>query len=142
MERRWDGDERGGGVADARTYAPGAAELVEAMHEQGWVAEDPDAHLLPHLERACRSLPLELVRAETRGDGTFVVELTWLGDTAGAAAVRSAVYALAGSIAETASYVRQRRDGSRLVFELVTGEIGDDLRFAPHGHSVSFEVRT
>jgi hypothetical protein len=51
--RRWDIDERGRGVADARHFADGARELVDAMVEEDWVAEDPDAHLLPHIRRAC-----------------------------------------------------------------------------------------
>ncbi len=38
---RWDGDERGKGVADARALAPGAGELADAMQEPDWVAESP-----------------------------------------------------------------------------------------------------
>jgi hypothetical protein len=54
--------------------------------------------------------------------------------------VRRAVYALVGSIAETATYVRQRRNGGSVAFELVTGIIGEDARFEPHGHAVRFLV--
>jgi hypothetical protein len=138
--RRWEGDERGRGIADAAGFAPGATELVDAMRADGWVAEDPDAHLRPHLERACQSLPLELRATRLSSDGTYDVELAWQGDDYGPGAVRAAVFALAGSVAETASYVRQRRDDGVLLFELVTGIIGDDARFAPHGHAVRFRI--
>jgi hypothetical protein len=137
---RWDGDERGRGMADAASFAPGATELVDAMATAGWVAEDPDTHLRPHLERACRSLPLELRASRFSSDGTYDVDLAWRGDGESTDAIRAAVFALAGSVAETASYVRQRRDDGTLVFELVTGIIGDDAHFSPHGHAVRFRV--
>ncbi len=57
---RWDGDERGEGVADATAFVDGAVELVDAMRHPSWVAEEPEVHLLPHIERACRTLPLEI----------------------------------------------------------------------------------
>ncbi|HET7051805.1 MAG TPA: hypothetical protein VFI54_26275 [Solirubrobacteraceae bacterium] len=42
MNRRWDDDERGHGVADARQLVAGARELVAAFGERDWVAEDPE----------------------------------------------------------------------------------------------------
>jgi hypothetical protein len=50
---RWDSDERGDGVADATALVPGAEELLDAMRRPRWVAEEPEAHLLPHLVQAC-----------------------------------------------------------------------------------------
>lgn len=108
------------------------------MEDSEWVAEDPDAHLLPHLERACAELPFDLVGARTSDDGTFLVELQWRGNGR-IGGVRQAVFALLGSIAESATYVRQRRDGDTLAFEAATGVL--DGRFAPHGHTVRFEIR-
>jgi hypothetical protein len=137
---RWDGDERGRGVADAGSFVPGATELVDAMRTEGWVAEDPDAHLRPHLERACRDLPLELRGTHLSSDGTYDVDLVWRGEGQRVGDVRAAVFAFAGSVAETATYVRQRRNGGRLMFELVTGIIDADSPFAPHGHAVRFSV--
>jgi hypothetical protein len=58
---RWDIDERGRGVADASQFAQGAGELVDAMREPNWVAEEPEAHLLPHLRRACEAADAPLV---------------------------------------------------------------------------------
>jgi hypothetical protein len=131
---------RGHGVANAVSFAPGATELVAAMQAEAWVAEDPEAHLLPHLEAACRNLPLELRGVRTLADGTFEVEVAWSEAPSGVGAVRQAVFALAGSVAETASYVRQRREDGRLTFDLVTGMIDDDAAFDPHGHTIRFSV--
>ena len=97
-------------------------------------------HLLPHLHEAAEGLPLALNATRTLDDGTFEVELTWIGEEAGIGETRRAVFALVGSVAETATYVRQRRDGDCVTFELVTGIIGEDARFEPHGHAVRFRV--
>ena len=103
--RRWDGDDRGRGVADARRLEPGAEELLEALREPEWVSEDAGDHLLPHLRRACErgAVPLRLEGASTEPDGAFVVELAWLGRPEDVRAVRAAVYALIGEIAESAT---------------------------------------
>jgi hypothetical protein len=56
--------------------------------------------------------------------------------------VREAVYRLLGSVAETATYVRQRREPpTGLSFEVVTGIVDGDAAFAPHGHTLSLHVR-
>jgi hypothetical protein len=142
MARRWEGDERGEGVADARGYVRGASELVAAMQAPGWVAEQPEKHLLRHLEAACGPSSFDLHGTRTCDDGTFEVDLSWRGQAAGVGAMRRSLFAVAGSIAETATYVRQRREADGgVVFELVTGEIGDGLSFAPHGHAVRFVIR-
>ena len=138
---RWDGDERGEGVADASQFAGGAEELVLAMRRPNWVAEQPELHLLPHLERASESLPLRILDAHASDEGSYDVRLAWIGEEAGVGAVRAAVYALLGGVAEPASYVRQRRtatDGT-LTFEVVTG-ILDEAPFQPHGHTLRLSV--
>jgi hypothetical protein len=114
--RRWDDDERGHGVADGRRVEADAGELLEALREPEWVAEDGDDHLLPHLRHACErgAVPLRLGGAATEADGAFAVELTWLGRPEDVRAVRSAVYALIGEVA--------------------TGMLGPDTRHTPHGH--------
>lgn len=134
--RRWDGDERGEGVADARNFAPGAASLVDAMRIGTWIAEEPELHLLPHLRHACESLPFELVDARTAEDGSFDVDLRWLGETDGLGEIRAAIFALVGSFAELATYVRQRTDDDSIVFEVVTGFLDGESRFDPHGHTL------
>ena len=145
---RWDGDERGEGVADAALFAAGALELVDAMQLAEWVAEEPAVHLQPHLERACSSLPLQLEDARSSADGTFEVSLRWTGETPPVGEVRAAVFSLVGSFAELATYVRQRGieeidDGDRtFLFEIVTGFVDGESRFAPHGHTVRVHVST
>ena len=137
---RWDGDTRGRGVADATAFADGATELIASMRTPDWVAEDPESHLLPHLREAAEGLPLSLDAARTLDDGTFEVELTWTGEEAGIGQIRRAVYALVGAIAETATYVRQRREDGSATFEVVTGIIGEDAHFEPHGHAVRLRI--
>lgn len=143
---RWDGDERGKGVADASALAPGAGELVDAMRMPNWVAEQPEIHLLPHVERACESLPLEVAGTRTSVDGTFELRLRCTQEEASMGEVRAVVFSLLGSFAEIATYVRQRRvdpadaSGGALVFEIVTGFLPSDTAFVPHGHAVRVSV--
>jgi hypothetical protein len=146
--RRWDGDERGEGIADARSFVAGAEVLVEAMRTRNWVAEEPEMHLLPHVQRYCESLPFELIDARVSEDGSFDVDLRWIGETRRIGEVRAAIFALVGSFAEVATYVRQRRsaqmeDGDTTsdfaVFEIVTGS-PEEESFTPHGHTVRLRV--
>ena len=142
---RWDGDDQGEGVGDAAAFADGAGELVDAMRSPSWVAEEPEVHLLPHLERACRTLPFEIEDACLSGEKSFDLRLRWTGERRKVGQVRAAVFALVGSFAESATYVRQRRfpaaenGDETLLFEIVTGVL-DDGAFAPHGHTVRVTV--
>jgi hypothetical protein len=43
-------------------------------------------------------------------------------------------------VAETASYVRQRRGEGLLTFEVATGIVGDDASFATHGHVLFLRI--
>jgi hypothetical protein len=141
---RWDDDERGHGVADARQLVAGARELIAAFAERDWVAEDPALHLKPHIDAWCEADGrLELKRAYRDDDGAFVLDLSWREEPAGPGQIRAAVYALIGQFAESATYVRQRRiaTGGRvpaLRFEVGTGEL--DGAFASHGHVVVINV--
>ena len=142
---RWDGDERGEGVAEAASFVEGAVELVDAMRRPNWVSEEPELHLLPHIQQACRELPLELVENGLADDGSFDLRLRWTDREWQIGQVRAAVFELVGGVAETATYVRQRRDiasgngDETLLFEVVTGMLGDAL-FAPHGHTLRITV--
>jgi hypothetical protein len=141
-DRRWDDDERGSGIADASQFADDASELVAAMRRPRWIAEEPELHLLPHLERACEVLPFHIVDARSTPDGAFEVELAWTGEEAGVGVIRAAMFALLGSIAESSSYIRQRRSDAhdeRLQFDVVTGMV-DEGPFQPHGHTLRFRV--
>jgi hypothetical protein len=144
MNRRWDGDERGRGVADARQLVAGARELVAAFDAPEWVAEDPELHLKPHVDAWCQADGrLELTRAYSDDQGAYILDLSWRAAPAGPGEVRAAVYALLGRFAESATYVRQRRVATggpvpKLRFEVGTGEL--DGAFASHGHAVVINV--
>jgi hypothetical protein len=143
MAARWDGDDRGHGVADATQLVADANELVAAFREPMWVAEQPEVHLLPHIAAwVDQDHNLALTSAETDGAGAYVVNLRWRGVTGSVGGARAAIFALLGSFAEGATYVRQRRVASNagsaptLMFEVGTGEIDSDSRFLSHGHVV------
>lgn len=144
MPSRWDGDERGGGIGDAAQLVTGARELVAAFSEPTWVAEQPEAHLRPHVEQWCQQDGrLALRGASTDERHAYVLDLEWRGEAPEVGQARAAVFALIGSFAESATYVRQHRDhghgdasAASLWFEVGTGELAPDSRFHPHGHAV------
>ena len=148
MPTRWEGDDRGHGVGDAAQLVAGASELVTALSQSKWVAEQPEVHVRPHVEAWCqRDQRLALTDAHTDDTHAYVLELEWRGALGSVGAARAAVFSLIGSFAESATYVRQRRgkghgDGSpmKLQFEVGTGELAPDSRFAPHGHVVVMSV--
>jgi hypothetical protein len=148
MAARWDGDDRGQGIGDAAQLVSGASELVAAFREPAWVAEQPELHLLPHIEAWCeRDGRLALTSAHTNDADAYVLDVEWRDATGSVGAARAAVFSLIGSFAESATYVRQRRvavdgDGSamKLQFEVGTGELAPDARFEPHGHVVLINV--
>jgi hypothetical protein len=141
IRRRWDIDERGRGVASGEAFAGHLAELAGMMADPGWVAEEPQAHLLPHLKAACDE-PGSLLRLdEARSDDEiFVVELTTRESELSIGHLRRAAVALAGAIAEESTHIRQRRDGDVLEFDISTGTAPSEARFAPHGHLVRLRI--
>jgi len=101
------------------------------MTIDGWVAEEPEAHLLPHLERAAATLGLEIRSTRSR-DGIFELDLD--GNGRGQGELRAAALSLIGPIAEASTHVRQLKEGE---FEIVTGMLpGDSPVFATHGHQL------
>jgi hypothetical protein len=133
-DRRWDTDERGRGVGDGSAFAPGVDELAQALAVEGWVAEEPEAHLLPRIERACAQAGLALLGH--RLDGTvFAVQIAWP-VTSRSDEARAAVFSVVGGFAESATSVRQRG----LSFEIATGMLDPDTPFKSHGHLVRLEL--
>jgi hypothetical protein len=126
----------------------GVSELVAAFSQPMWVAEQPELHLLPHVDAWCRQdRRLALTGAKTEGTHAYVLDLEWRGASGSVGAARMAVFSLIGSFAESATYVRQRRvagdgDGSaiELQFEVGTGELAPEASFEPHGHVVLINV--
>jgi hypothetical protein len=132
--RRWDTDERGRGIASGAVFAPGVHELAEVLALEDWIAEKPEAHLLPHIEQACAQAGLELLEHRLEG-AVFVVRIAWTGPIQPDEA-RTTIVALVGSFAESATSVRQRG----LSFEVVTGMLDPDTPFKSHGHLVRLEL--
>jgi len=136
--KRWDTDDRFTGVADATPFAPAIDELASLARRTGWVAEEPQAHLVPHLRRAHID-GLELADCQAGQDGVLNI-VAHHRPGAGRAAIRQQAWALLGTIAEPAASVREHRDGDVVVFEVVTG-IPDGGPFASHGHSLRLTLR-
>ncbi len=147
MATRWDGDDRGLGIGDALQLVSGADELVAAFRQPAWLRQ-PEMHLLPHVEAWCeRDDRLALIDANADPTGAYVLDCDWHGEPGSVGQARAAVFSLIGSFAEGATSVRQRRietggEGPtmKLQFEVGTGEIAPDTRFAPHGHVVVINV--
>jgi hypothetical protein len=138
---RWDIDERGQGIGDARRLLSAAHALLERMDTPHWVTEDADAHLLPHLRRMCEQgeVPLDLVDGGTEEDGTLVVHCRLEGDWDGWKA-SVAAFALLGRIAEPGTFVEKREANDVLELDVVTGVVSDEGRFATHGHTLLLRV--
>jgi hypothetical protein len=148
MPSRWDDDDRGRGIGDAEQLVTGARELIAAFSEPTWVAEQPEAHLRPHVEQWCQQNGrLTLQSASIDDHHAYVLDLEWRGESAGVGQARAAVFSLIGSFAESATYVRQRWvrspndvSAASLRFEVGTGELASDSRFHSHGHAVVINV--
>lgn len=147
-ERRWDIDERGEGVADAAAAAGRIDELRAHAERPGWVTEEPEAHLRPHLDRAINAGGSPWLGAghSIDPDGRFVVDLVHapVAENRARAAVQADVLHLVGLIAESATFIEieeRLRDG-RLVVDVVTGVLDDQSPFKAHGHTIRFRVTT
>jgi hypothetical protein len=116
---------------------------VAVADEEGWVAEEPELHLLPHLEAATATSPLAIRAVRTDPDGTFEVDLDWVGAGEGEPsrqAVRSALYGLVATIAETVTMLHEPPAEQGHVLEVLTGSGEGDGAFAGHGHTVRLSV--
>ena len=142
--RRWDPDERGIGVGDARAHLDRLDALRAAADQEGWVAEEPEAHLLPHIRRHFGAGgPWGLEATATEPDGKFVVELRWTGAAdADRRTIRVAAYGLIGVIAEGITAVAEVPGPDGLAFEVVTGMLADQTGFASHGHTLRLRIDT
>ncbi len=134
--RRWDIDERQTGITDGTAMDPQVESLLAAMRRDGWVTEEPEVHLLPHLKKACGQT-WRIVRDRLIDDGVYEVTLAIDDDLSGVALHRAAVGLLA-AIAEQVFFVRQSEPR---VFDCVTGMLdGDPPVFKSHGHLVRLVV--
>ena len=142
IARRWDGDERGTGLRDGLAGGADARALLAAMATPGWVTEDPDAHLLPHLRRACAEpgSPWTLDAETLDTDGVYRVGLTWTRRDGSMRALHVDLFALVGTIAETQTQVGQSIDGDAVVYRVATGMMPGDGGDSGHGHLLALRV--
>ena len=115
-------------------FAPAVEELAILARRPGWIAEDPEIHLVPHL-RGASVEGLRIVDIRSAEDGVLAVIAACDAD-ASRGELRRLAWALLGTVAEPAASVRERRDDNAAVFELVTGIPDDAGPFASHGHTV------
>jgi hypothetical protein len=140
VRRRWDGDERGAGVASGEPFAPGVDALRVQLDEQDWVAEDPHAHLLPHIARACVAAgDLSVVETRVLDDGVFEVTLDWRPND-DSPPLRNRIYEVIGSFAESSTHVAQRAAGGTVEYDVVTGMLPGQTELRPHGHLVRIRL--
>ena len=137
--RRWDTDERGHGVGDARSSLGAIQELADLAASSEWVAEDPEAHLLPGLRDRIEISGLRLEGAEVQPDGALRVRLT-SATKQSRREIRQSVWAIIGGAAELTSLVRETAGDGSINFEVVTGIPPEDGGFATHGHTLRVEV--
>jgi hypothetical protein len=132
--KRWDTDARFVGVADASAFAAGVEELAELARRPGWITEEPEVHLVPHL-RDANIDGLQLVDCQIGEEGVLAVTATY-DRGASRSDIRGRAWALLGTIAEPAASVREHADRDAVIFEVVTGIPDGSGPFASHGHSL------
>jgi len=141
MGARWDGDERGHGIADASELARDVDELAIRMRADDWVTEDAFAHLAHHLTRACERPGSGVTLHEIREDGAVLDVSVRLTEPGTFQDVRGAAMSLVGHVLEGATFVRERRSGDEVAFEVATGMMPGEGGFSGHGHLLRISVR-
>jgi hypothetical protein len=139
MDERWEGDERGAGISSGEPFAAPLRALLEEMAREDWNTEQPEAHLLPHLERAIRGSELSLVGTRVEDD-VFVVELS--ASSGRGPQLRASIYLLIASIAEPTTAIVEREDPDAFVFDVVLAIAPWQTDVFPkgHGHLVRLRV--
>jgi hypothetical protein len=137
---RWTGDGQERGVADAGRSVPHIAALLVAAHESGWVAEEPDRHLLPNLIAQLDPGGPGLALTSWRIDGGALVLTLARPERLSARETRSAIFRLVGSVAESTTFIREFVEAGSRRYEICTGTLAGDGPFASHGHLLSIVV--
>lgn len=147
-ERRWDIDERGDGIGDARSEAARIDQLRAHAERPTWIAEQPEIHLWPHLERAIKASGSSWTDADHSidADGTLIVDLVHppIDGERARAGLQAEVLRLLGFVVEGATFVEieERQADDSLVVDVVTGTLDDQTPFKAHGHTLRFRVST
>ena len=108
--------------------------------EPDWVTEDPELHLLPHIERLCEERSWQIDRSEVV-DAVLEVEITAAASPT--TTPRSAAFTVLGTFAEASTHVVETSADVGRDVELLatTGMLEGDGFFAAHGHTVRIRVR-
>ena len=138
-QRRWDTDERGRGVSSAVANLPAITELADLAGRADWVAEDPEAHLLPGLRRGAEASGLTITSFATDPEGCFTIHFKGAGSKS-RREVREAVWTIIGAVAELSTHVREMKIDGDVVFEIVTGTTEGAGSFATHGHTLRLVI--
>jgi hypothetical protein len=143
VNERWDGDGTGAGVSDGEAFAPPLRTLLDEMARPDWNTEQPEAHLLPHLERWCgREGSPFLLRSATVDGTVFVVDLEPADGTAREGA-HEQLYALVSAIAEPTTVIVETREDGVDIFDVTLALTPWQSTFPKgHGHLVRLRVRT
>ena len=143
MNERWDGDRTGAGVSDGEAFAPPIRTLLEEMARPDWNTEQPEAHLLPHLERWCaREGSPFVLRVAAEEDTLFVVDLDPEQDASNEH-VHEQVYSLISTIAEPTTLVVETREEEMDIFDVTLALTPRESSFPKgHGHLVRLRIRT
>jgi hypothetical protein len=141
VNERWDGDRTGAGVSDGETFAPPLRTLLDEMARPDWNTEQPEAHLLPHLERWCARDDTPLSLRSSGSEGTvFVVDLEPTPDR-NRHDVHADVYALISTIAEPTTVVVERREVGFGLYDVTLAAVPEQTPFPKgHGHLVRLRV--
>ena len=137
----WDTDDRLTGIASGRAFAPAIEQLGAHLDRDGWIAENPESHLLPHLRSYCEepTSPFRLLDARLHGNGVYEVELESADFTQADCLPIRRVLPMLAAIAETTLAVRQIDEAT---VEYVTGTLDNDSPYATHGHLVRLRIRS
>jgi hypothetical protein len=141
VNERWDGDRTGAGVSDGEAFAPPLRTLLDEMARPDWNTEQPEAHLLPHLERWCARDDTPLSLRSSGSEGTvFVVDLEPTPDRS-RHDMHADVYALISTIAEPTTVVVERREVGFELYDVTLAAVPEQTPFPKgHGHLVRLRV--
>lgn len=138
--KRWETDQRGRGVADARASLPAIQQLANLAGSPDWVTEEPEAHLLPKLKERVEGLGLTITRAIVESDGALSVHLAGAGKGT-RRELRQLAWTVLGGVAELTTHVHETRDDGSIRFDVVTGIPPTDGGFATHGHALRLTLQ-
>jgi hypothetical protein len=141
VNERWDGDQTGAGVSDGEAFALAIRTLLQEMGRPDWNTEQPEAHLLPHLERWCARKGSPFALRSAAPDGTvFVVDLEPK-EAAPAHDARPDVYALVATIAEPTTVVVESQMDGVDIFDVALAVVPGQSTFPKgHGHLVRLRI--